>query len=106
MIKSTLVAIPNYSLSLFMILLLVANKKEAMLRNLLWNDDPNHHWYHFVKWEKICNPVHNGVVGIRDLKSHNIALLAKWLWRFGLERYSLWHWVVAARFVEFLKWES
>lgn len=77
MIKSNLIAIPNYFLSLSMILMSVANNIEAKIRNFLWNDDLNHHRYNLVKWDKICNPVCNGGLGIMNLKSHNKALLAK-----------------------------
>lgn len=37
---------------------------------------------------------------------HNKVFLAKWLWRFGIKRYSLWRIVVAARFGKESVWES
>lgn len=36
----------------------------------------------------------------------NKALLTKWLWRFGMERVSLWRRVIVARFREKSCWEA
>lgn len=54
----------------------------------------------------MCNPIRNGSLGIRRLRDHNSALLAKWHWRFGRERDSLWFRVVVAQFGEQSVWES
>lgn len=59
--------------------------------------DEKHH-FHLVDWKSICRPVRYGVLGVSLFKDHNQALLAKWLWRFGVERESLWQKVVVARF--------
>lgn len=45
-------------------------------------------------------------MGIRKIRLHNRALLAKWLWRFGQEHESLWRKVVVARFGVRSRWES
>ena len=39
-----------------------------------------------------------GGLGIRQLLAHNAALLAKWWWRFGSEKYALWYKVIAAKY--------
>lgn len=54
----------------------------------------------------ICSPLHCGGLGLRLIWHHNRALLAKWLWKFGVERESLWHSVVVARFGELSYWEA
>ena len=36
-----------------------------------------------------CHPKKEGVLGLGNLVSKNIALVAKWLWRFSLELHSL-----------------
>ena len=41
--------------------------------------------FHLVKWATICTPLSSGGLGIRNLKVFNVALLEKWLWRFGQE---------------------
>lgn len=53
----------------------------------------------------ICKLILDGGLGICKLRVHNWVLLAKWIWWFGVERGSLWHKVVVARFGEILAWK-
>jgi hypothetical protein len=39
-----------------------------------------------VSWSKVCNPISEGRLGIRNLVMFNQALLGKWLWHYGFER--------------------
>lgn len=62
---------------------------------------------HLVKYEKTCEPLDQGGLGIRSLKETNKALLAKWLWRFGSEQEALWRRVIAAKYkTNDLGWET
>lgn len=106
LIKFTLMSTPNYLLSLFTISVLVANKIESMFKNFLWNDGLECHHYHLVDWKTIFNMMDNGGLGSRKILYHNRALLAKWLWRFGTKKDSLWLKVVVTRFGELSGWES
>uniref|UniRef100_A0A2N9FW69 Reverse transcriptase domain-containing protein n=1 Tax=Fagus sylvatica TaxID=28930 RepID=A0A2N9FW69_FAGSY len=36
-----------------------------------------------VRWTKICEPIRNSGLAIRDLRRFNRALLGKWLWHYG-----------------------
>jgi hypothetical protein len=56
------------------------------------------HKFHLVAWDRICSPIHQGGLGVRQLTPFNLALLGKWLWRFGLEESHLWRRVVAAKY--------
>ena len=47
---------------------------------------------------KICRLVKNGGLGIRCLRRFNSALLAKWLWRYGLENDAIWRRVIGAKY--------
>lgn len=89
LIKATLVVISNYFLSLFTITVSMANRIESMFRRFLWHDEVEHHKYHLVEWNTYYKPISLGGLGIRRIRIHNKALLAKWLWRFGLKRDSL-----------------
>lgn len=77
LIKAKLGAIPNYFLSLFTIPASVTNRMELMFRRFLWHDEQKHHKYHLVEWKTCCKPLSLGGLGIRRIRTHNKALLAK-----------------------------
>ena len=74
----------------------VANKIEKLQRDFLCGDSKTH----LVGWDKVRSPMENGKLGIRKLTTFNIALLGKWLWRFGVEETRVWRRVVASKFGE------
>lgn len=47
-LKSTLVSIPNYYLSLFTIVRVVANDIESKFHKFLWNDSGDQHQYRLI----------------------------------------------------------
>jgi len=44
----------------------------------------------WVQWEKMCQKKEKGGLGIKDIKSFNMALLGKCKWRLGTEKTGLW----------------
>lgn len=66
----------------------------------------DHHRFYLVDWKSICRPLGCGGLGVRFIRDHNRVLLVKWLWRFRVEKESLWHEVVVARFGEISCWEA
>ena len=89
LIKSTLSNLPTYFLSLFPILASVANRIEKVQRNFLWDGFGDEPKIHLVKWASVCSLISSGGLGIRKIRLFNIALLGKWLWRFGIEKDAL-----------------
>ena len=57
LIKSTLLSLPTYSLSLFHIPIDVANRIEQLQPNFLWCGMGEETKFHLVKWETVCNPL-------------------------------------------------
>jgi exonuclease III len=98
LLKSTLSSLPTYFLSLFPIPVSVAKRIERLQRNFLWGGMGEEHKIHLVAWDKICSPKQQGGLGVRKLIPFNLALLGKWLWRFGSEESHLWRRVVAAKY--------
>ena len=97
-IKSTLSSLPTYFLSLFPIPIKVAKRMEELQRDFLWNGIGDDRKLYLVKWSKVCRPVKNGGLGIRCLRRFNYALLANWLWRYGVENDALWRRVIGAKY--------
>ena len=98
LIKSTLSNLPTYFLSLFPIPASVANRLAKLQQDFLWGDlgdEPN---FNLVDWSTMCTPHSSGSLGIRNLRTFNIALLGKWLWRFGQERDALWRQVIEVKY--------
>ena len=86
LLKSTLSSLSTYYLSLFSIPVNVARRIECIQRNFLWGEMGEEHKFHLVAWDRICTPIQQGGLGVRKIIPFNLALLGKWLWRFGLEK--------------------
>ena len=84
-------------MSLFPIPVSVAKCIEKLQCNFLWGEIGDEFKYHLVKWSKVCTPIKEGGLGIRNLMVFNCAILGKWLWRYGSERDACWR-VVDSKF--------
>jgi hypothetical protein len=98
LIKSTLSNLPTYYLSLFPIPMGVANRMEKIQRDFLWGGVGKEFKYHLVNWDRVCEPIRCGGLGIRNLVLFNQALLGKWLWRYALEKEALWRRIVESKY--------
>jgi hypothetical protein len=74
-----------YMLCLFPIPVDVAKCIEKIQRDFLWGGMNDDFKYHLVEWDKVCTPIDEGGLGIRNIRRFNQALLGKWLWRFAHE---------------------
>ncbi|XP_021985451.1 uncharacterized protein LOC110881535 [Helianthus annuus] len=72
----------------------VVKQLERLRKDFLWGSDPEHGKMSWVAWQKIMAPIDVGGVGIGSLKEANIALLAKWWWRFKVDGPCLWRSVI------------
>jgi len=98
LIKSVLSALPLYYLSFFKMPKGVSNKLLRIQRNFLWGWGSEAKKIAWVKWEKICKPKEVGGLDIRDIRLFNVALLAKWKWRLGMEDKGLWKQVLESKY--------
>nr|KYP51226.1 Putative ribonuclease H protein At1g65750 family [Cajanus cajan] len=90
LLKSVLNSIPIYFLSFFKAPTGVISQLESLLKNFLWGGDDEHRKIAWVSWDDVCKEKHYGGLGVRDLRSFNLALLGKWRWRLLVERDCLW----------------
>lgn len=93
-------ALPVYFMSLFVAPVSVIKKLERVFRNFLWDDKDNNHKTHEVKWDVANLTKDQGGLGVKQLRSLNIALIMKWLWRFGNKKIALWRTIVAEKYGE------
>jgi hypothetical protein len=98
LLKSTLSSLPTYFMSLFKIPVSVAKRIEQLQRNFLWGGEGDIIKMPLVSWNKVCTPIAQGGLGVKDLISFNKALLGKWLWRFGVESLNFWRRVMLAKY--------
>jgi hypothetical protein len=86
---STLFNLPASFLSLFPLPTSVAICVEKLQRDFLWGGIGEEFKYHLVSWSKVCTPISEGWMGIRNLVMFNCTLLGKWLRRYGIERVAM-----------------
>jgi hypothetical protein len=79
LIKTTLSNLPTYMLSLFPIPAYVVKRIEKIQRDFLWGGKNEEVKFHLVEREKVCSPIDEGGLGIRNVRRFNQALLGKWL---------------------------
>jgi hypothetical protein len=77
LIKSTLSNMPTYMLSLFPIPTDVVKRIEKIQRDFLWGGMNDEFKYHLVEWDKVCTPIDEGGLGIKNIRKFNQALLGK-----------------------------
>jgi len=52
----------------------------------------------WVSWSVVCKPKREGGLGVRDLRQVNLALLAKWRWRYLVGDGGIWNNIISARY--------
>lgn len=98
LIKSVLAALPLYNLSFLKLPRTIEKQLISLFSQFLWGGKEGVRMVAWVGWDKLCNPVEEGGLGVRDLGLFNVALRAKWVWRFLCDKNSLWSRVLKSRF--------
>ncbi|MFS8031666.1 hypothetical protein Hanom_Chr17g01548531 [Helianthus anomalus] len=65
-----------------------------MRREFLWGMETGHQKVSWVSLDIVSEPKDLGGIRIGSLKKANIAMLAKWWWRFKIEKDNTWRKVI------------
>ncbi|KAK9266383.1 hypothetical protein L1049_027285 [Liquidambar formosana] len=69
-----------------------------MMRDFLWEGSGKGKRDHLVRWEIVSRPKSQGGLALGNIVKRNIDLTGKWLWRFALERDSLWYAIIKSKY--------
>ncbi|XP_022030427.1 uncharacterized protein LOC110931338 [Helianthus annuus] len=96
LIKSVLGSLPSYFLSLFAAPKGVINKLEKIRRDFLWGKTSAGRKLRWMRWSLLLKSKKYGGLGVGSIRDFNLAMLAKWWWRFKENPNQLWAIVVDA----------
>lgn len=90
LIKAVLGSLPLYFLSMFHTPLKSIKELKEIRRTFLWGGFGDKRKINWVAWDCVVKPKRFGGLGVGYLKMMNLALLAKWWWRWKTEKDHLW----------------
>lgn len=99
LIKATLASLPVYYMSTKKIPASVIQELTRIMRNFYWGKKDGGKYMAYISWVKICRPVDEGGLGVRDLSKLNDALLLKSLWAVAANHKAPWIDIVRAKYI-------
>lgn len=100
LVQAVTSAIPTYTMQATSIPKTTCNAIEKLNRQFLWGDTENKRKVHLINWQSVCEEKACGGLGIKNLKDHNSALLAKVGWNVMKKPEALWVKVVKAKYLK------
>ncbi|CAM8948289.1 unnamed protein product [Rhodiola kirilowii] len=98
LIKSVLLAIPQYHMHCFRIPKGVLQKYQSLIKQFWWSGKQGSKTVHWLKYNLLCETKEDGGLGFRDLHVLNQAFLAKQGWRIFSQQDLLLSTVMKARY--------
>lgn len=88
LLKSVLASLPIHIFSCMVVPKQVQKRIDGLMGTFLWSQKGNHRT-HWVSWQKICQPISEGGLGIRSVSEAIFGLHGKLAWKI-LAQHSLW----------------
>ncbi|GKV28903.1 hypothetical protein SLEP1_g37891 [Rubroshorea leprosula] len=105
LVNSVLSSLSVFFVSFFLVPKGVINELEKIRRDFLWGKKEGKGGISWVKWDSVYKPKEEGGLGVRDLRTFNIALLGKWWGRMAGKERGLWKRVLNTKYeVEEGRW--
>jgi hypothetical protein len=98
LLNAVLNAISVFYLSYLKIPVQVWKKIRRIQREFLWGGRMGRKKICWIKWDTICLPKKNGGLGVRDIRTVNISLLAKWRWKLLDNKQAVWKDVLISKY--------
>ncbi|KAJ9551779.1 LOW QUALITY PROTEIN: hypothetical protein OSB04_015824 [Centaurea solstitialis] len=94
--KTVLGSLGTYLFSLFKAPSGVLKELERLRRKFFWGMSDGIKKIPWIRWDVVLNSKAKGGLDIGSLSAQNVAMLAKWWWRFKNEESALWRRVICA----------
>lgn len=96
--KASLCSIPTYLMSIYKAPVGVVREIEKIIRGFIWGNGSGDRKVNWIPWSLICQSKESGGLGLGFISWKNKALSAKWAWRYGVEKDSLWRNVISTKY--------